>query len=83
LLVGAVNVNGALPISLLVTEKLDSNAEGTISLNVTAVPNRVDATATTVIGRLTSNPLLASRYNVDWSFERRLPMARVCVMVLI
>ena len=80
LLTGAVNVNGASPVAFVGTEKLDSNAEGPRSLNTMSLPNRVATTATTVIGRLASNPLLASRYNVDWSFERRLPRTRVCVM---
>jgi len=77
LLAGAVNVNGASPTSFWGTEKLDSSAEGTRSLNTMSLPNRVVTTATTVIGRLVSKPLPASRYNVDWSVERRLPITSV------
>ena len=80
LVVGAVSANDASPTNLLVTEKLDKIAEAPISLKVTALPKRVVTTINTVIGRLASNPLFASRYKVDVSVERRLPMATVCVM---
>ena len=80
LVVGAVSSNGASATSFWGTEKLDKIAEAPSSLKVTALPKRVVTTINTVIGRLASNPLFASRYKVDVSVERRLPMATVCVM---
>ncbi len=80
LVVGAVSSNDASPNTLAGTEKLDRIGVGLTSLKVTALPKRVVTTINTVIGRLASNPLFASRYKVDVSVERRLPMATVCVM---